>query len=85
MSTAAIEGAAHLARIVIEQGQKINALEAQVAKLEADYAAEVAEMNAGYSAYKQGQRIDEEPSNTRFDVWRIGWVWAKWNAEEELQ
>ena len=38
--------------------------------------AEVAEFNAGFDAYGAGVPVENEPSDTAHDVWRVGWAWA---------
>lgn len=49
---------------------------------EADsYDEEVDEFNAGFEAYKAGKSVDDEPNNTKHDVWRIGWVWS-WYSDK---
>lgn len=49
---------------------------ARIAELEASSAGEVSEFNAGFHAYETGVPVDEEPSDTAYDVWRAGWAWA---------
>ena len=44
---------------------------------------ETQEFNAGYEAYHAGLKLDDEPDETRHDVWRIGWVWGWWSQHEE--
>ena len=56
--------------------------DAEIARLKADYAAEVDEFNAGFEAHGAGKTLADEPSDTRFDVWRIGWVWGTHEAFE---
>ena len=59
--------------------------DAEIAQLKADYAAEVDEFNAGFEAHGAGKTLADEPSDTRFDVWRIGWVWGKWGTHEAFE
>lgn len=52
--------------------------EDELAKRIADYDAEVAEFNAGYHAARAGTGEDEEPADTHYDVWTIGYAWYKY-------
>ena len=55
-------------------------LRAEVERLKADYAAEVAEFNAGYQAGKEGKGLDAEPPETPHDVWRAGYAWGAFDG-----
>lgn len=66
---------------VIEQYQRrIAEMQRDRLDLEADEADEVAEFNAGFEAAKAGKTLDDEPSETRFDVWRVGFAWQKFDG-----
>ena len=49
--------------------------DAQAARIQAADA-EVAEFNRGFDAYGAGVPLENEPSDTAHDVWRVGWAWA---------
>ena len=51
------------------------AYDAQAARIQAADA-EVVEFNAGFDAYGAGVPVENEPSDTAHDVWRVGWAWA---------
>lgn len=55
-------------------------LVAEVERLRTGYSAEIAEYNAGYDHAKSGGRIEDEPSGLRFDVWRLGYAVANYEA-----
>lgn len=47
---------------------------------------EVDEFNAGYAAFEGGEPIENEYLyDTKYDVWRIGWVWAQYKAAKESE
>lgn len=44
---------------------------------------EIDQFNDGFESYKNGVSICDQPYfESDQDVWRIGWVWAKWNDTE---
>lgn len=45
-----------------------------------EHNAETAEFNAGFAAGMEGAPITAEPSGTRFDMWRYGWVAGAYEA-----
>ena len=62
----------------------IKELQIEIAKLKREAAEEVEEFNAGYSAFEDGVPIENEPA-TKYDVWRIGWVWAQYLRNERMK
>lgn len=57
----------------------IDFLLAEIERLRATYNAEVDEFNAGFDKYNAGKPITDDPCGPH-DTWRIGWVWAAYNA-----
>jgi hypothetical protein len=45
---------------------------------------ETDEFNAGFDAAQRGEPIVAEPNSTPYDVWRIGWVWGKYQKEQAI-
>lgn len=60
---------------------EIERLRKGLAEAQKYYGDEVDEFNAGYAAYEAGLLLASEPSDTPHDQWRVGWAWAKFNAE----
>ena len=44
------------------------------------HAAEIDEFNAGYDAMLAGVPFEQEPSDTHYDEWGIGWAWAAFDG-----
>lgn len=55
--------------------------DAELARLRQVYEAEVDEFNAGCAGYEAGLSDKDEPGYAKHDQWRVGWAWAKFNAE----
>jgi hypothetical protein len=53
-------------------------------EMQRSQAEEVDEFNAGFDAAQRGEPIDNEPSHTPYDVWRVGWAWAKYQKEQAI-
>ena len=56
-------------------------LRAELARLRKVYADETDEFNAGCAAYESAIPYTAEPSSTPYDMWRVGWAWAQFNAK----
>lgn len=68
-------------RAAIEKDKEVQRLMAEIERLKADYDNEIQQFNAGYNAFGLGEPIDNCPSyDNDADTWRIGWVWAQYNA-----
>lgn len=42
----------------------------------ADEDKSIAEFNAGFEAYRRGEKLTDEPGDVTQDQWRVGWAWA---------
>ncbi len=63
--------------------RKIRKLTHEITRLKKEYSDEIDEFNSGFSAFEKGELIENEPSHTPYDVWKIGWVWASYVADAE--
>lgn len=64
---------------VLRQERDDSRTEAQ--RLRAVMEEEVDEFNAGCAGYEAGLSDKDEPGYAKHDQWRVGWAWAKFNAE----
>ena len=64
-----------LSKLLRSRENVLAAYDALAARIQAADA-EVVEFNAGFDAYGAGVPVENEPSDTAHDVWRVGWAWA---------
>jgi hypothetical protein len=48
---------------------------ADINRLRREYDGEVYEFNAGFECAQGGGTLDDEPSDTKYDSWRVGFSW----------
>ena len=47
--------------------------------------AEIAEFNRGYDDCLAGILYENEPHDTPYDQWRVGWAWADFNHRRNVE
>jgi hypothetical protein len=69
-------------RVTVDAAAELAALREAMEAEKRQQSEETEEFNAGYDAALRGEPIDNEPSNTPYDVWCIGWVWGDYQKRK---